>query len=187
LHDATLLHRTCTPCHIVESLLLCAFPAVATAAYRHLLTAVFCARGFDASTHITVDAAHTLGGTVVDVYVKCSQNIRFNQTVMDYEVALQRFTTEQLQQQPWRMSPTDQAAAETCLYDIAAASDSRMTGSRFTRLFSASKKKKLHSSFVLAGPFGKQRLQIWVVKQLQSAVCNTVYTLHCGAVQLRSV
>lgn len=107
---------------------------------------------FDTSLHIGPDAAHTIGGCIADVVLKCMESRRYTPTVHTCEQYLQRFDTDV---QPWCISHTDKAAAVTALGGIVATTISRMTGSRFAKLFAPGKKNKLHNSFVLASPYGR--------------------------------
>eukprot|EP00775_Hariotina_reticulata_P000311 gene312-523_t len=163
---------------------------VTAAAGERQVPTLFQLPDFNALLHVGYDGMHTIGGVILDTMLKCIQSLRFKAAVRSHEDEIGRFD-----QQPWQASPDDLSALATALSDIVAATDSCVTGSRFTRLLSPGKKNKSHQSFVLASPLGQHCLaamqdlgmeQRAALNQLLHA-CNCLQRKHFTAAELQEL
>lgn len=109
--------------------------------------------GFDVAKHIGYDIMHTASGLVKDSAVGVITKRRWKDNVSAFEVHNNgnRFGGRE----PFAASQGELARIEHALLHIVEATDSRIAGSRVTRLLHSSKKNKSHTMSVMGSDFGK--------------------------------
>ncbi len=117
-----------------------------------LQASIFKLPGFDAAVHTGYDLMHAVAGVMKDTFVGLLQSKRYTPVVEAHEAQVNRRFSRQ---RPWELDAESLHYATEALKLICAATNSRMTGSRFLRLFSIGEKKKSHMMHVLASPYGK--------------------------------
>ncbi len=136
-------------------------------------------------TILSPDPMHTIAGVSKDLtkcmQVNCSllyldchitylilkffytlQDLRVTPAILQYEQSIRRLdckkpkhSTSRKNHHPWALSEEDRNRVKKALVDVQAQVSSRLMGSRFTALFSSSKRPRSHHYFMFASPYGK--------------------------------
>jgi len=73
---------------------------------------------------------------------------------MEFDIALKKFSKDESETRPWQFSQEDRVRVEEALKAVQEEVSSRLMGTRFTSLFSNSKKPRTHHYFMFASPYG---------------------------------